>query len=140
MNNIYAAPEASLKDNDQSIHAGGNIEDAIQGNIDISMLGIMGQAWGQLKGFKFTCHIAILLYMAVGFIASFVSGFINIGLAIIITDPIVLLIASAILQIAITFATMPIFIGIHLLGMRHAENRSISATAIFGYFNKISKL
>ncbi len=46
MNDIYATPEADLRDNNQSDRAGGNIEDALAGNIEINMLTTMGEACG----------------------------------------------------------------------------------------------
>ncbi len=49
MSDIYAAPEAELRSDATGERAGGNIDDAIAGNIEIDMLGTLGEARRQLK-------------------------------------------------------------------------------------------
>ena len=47
---------------------------------------------------------------------------------------------GSLIQIVISIAILPVFIGIHILGMRHAESKSTTSTEIFGYFSKIPAL
>ena len=137
MNNVYAAPESELRYETPSDHAGGTIEDAIAGNIEISMTGTMGEAWRNLKGFKLSCHTAFFLYFVISILASLISYPIIFGLMSIGTDQNTAGAVGAVLQIFASIAVMPMFIGIHIMGMRHAESKSVSAVSIFGYFNKI---
>ena len=69
MSDIYATPQADLGNSAASERAGGSIEDAIAGNIEIGMLDTLGEAWRGLKGFKLKCHIALILYLLVFLVA-----------------------------------------------------------------------
>ena len=140
MNDIYAAPEAELRSDTVGNRVGGNIEDAIAGNIEIDMLGTLGEARRQLKGFKTNCLLASLLYFALAMVANFVSFPIIIGLSALGADEASAGIIGSVVQMLVSIAILPVIIGIHILGMRHAENKSTTATAIFGYFNKIPTL
>ncbi len=140
MGNIYAAPKAELRNDAAGARAGGNIEDAIAGNIEISMTGTMGEAWRQLSGFKSTCLLACLLYFALALVTSFISFPIIFGMAALGADQASASLIGSVVQMIISIAIMPVFLGIHILGMRHAEDKPTSSTAIFGYFNKIPVL
>ncbi|MCP4429665.1 MAG: hypothetical protein GY806_01675 [Gammaproteobacteria bacterium] len=140
MSNIYAAPEAELSNNASGERVGGNIEDAIAGNIEISMTATMGDAWRKLKGFKTVCLLASLLYIALAIVANFISFPVIFGLVAIGADETSAGLIGSLLQMIISIAILPVIIGIHILGMRHAENKSTTSTAIFGYFNKIPGL
>ena len=137
MNNVYATPEADLNYTSTSGRAVGSIEDAISGNIEISMTGTMGEAWRNLKGFKMKCHVAFLLYFIIAIAAAFVSAPAIIGLTAIGADLQTATILGSVIQMVASIVVMPMFMGIHIMGMRHAENKSVSAGSIFGYFNKI---
>jgi len=137
MNNVYATPEADLNYTSTSGRAGGSIEDAISGNIEISMTGTMGEAWRSLKGFKMKCHVAFLLYFIIAIGAAFASAPAIIGFTAIGADLQTATILGSVIQMVASIVVMPMFMGIHIMGMRHAENKSVSAGSIFGYFNKI---
>jgi hypothetical protein len=137
MSNVYAAPESELRFETPSDHSGGTIEDATAGNIDISMTATMGEAWRNMKGFKFPCHVAFFLYFIVAIIASLVAYPIISGLMSAGADQNTAGLIGAVVQLFASIAVMPMFIGIHIMGMRHAENKSVSAGSIFGYFDKI---
>jgi len=138
--NPYATPDAELRNTSTTGGAGGNIEDAIAGNIEISMTGTMGEAWRQLKGFKTPCLLAGLLYFALAIVANFISYPIIFGLAAAGVDGTSAGIIGWVIQMAISVVILPVFVGIHILGMRHAEQKSTTATAIFGYFNRVPTL
>ena len=140
MGNIYAAPEAELRDNASGQRTGGNIEDAIAGNIDINMTATMADAWRQLKGFKTVCLLASLLYIALAIVANFISFPVIFGLMAIGADESSAGLIGSLLQMIISIAILPVIIGIHILGMRHAENKSTTSTSIFAYFSKIPGL
>jgi uncharacterized membrane protein len=137
MSNVYATPEADLSYSNASDRAGGSIEDAIAGNIDISMLGTMGEAWRNLKGFKMKCHVAFLLYFIVAILAAFISLPIILGMTAIGADVNTATIVGSAVQMVASLAIVTMFMGIHIMGMRHAENKSVAAGSIFRYFNKV---
>jgi uncharacterized membrane protein len=137
MSNVYATPEADLSYSNASDRAGGSIEDAIAGNIDISMLGTMGEAWRNLKGFKMKCHVAFLLYFIVAILAAFISLPIIFGMTAIGADVNTATIVGSAVQMVASLAIVTMFMGIHIMGMRHAENKSVAAGSIFRYFNKV---
>ena len=137
MSNVYATPEADLSYLTSSDRAGGSVEDAIAGNIEISMTGTMGEAWRNLKGFKLKCHVAFLFYFIIAIVASFVSMPVIIGFTAAGADAQSAALLGWLIQMIASIAVMPMFIGIHIMGMRHAENKSVSAGSIFAYFNKI---
>lgn len=134
--NPYATPGADLRDTSIAGCVGGNIEDAIAGNIEISMTGTMREAWRQLKGFKTNCLLACLLYFALAIVANFISFPVIIGLEAVGADEASTGIIGSVIQMLTSIVILPVFIGIHILGMRHAEQKPITATAIFGYFNR----
>ena len=137
MSNVYAAPESELRFETPSDHSGGTIEDATAGNIEISMTATMGEAWRNMKGFKFSCHVAFFLYFIVAIITSLVAYPIIFGLMSAGAEQNTAGLIGAVVQLFASIAVMPMFIGIHIMGMRHAENKSVSAGSIFGYFDKI---
>ncbi len=140
MSNIYTAPEAELRNDTLGNRVGGNIEDAIAGNIDISMNATLGEAWRQLKGFKATCLLACLLYVALVLVTNFINFPIIIGLSALGADQASAGLIGTVIQLLASIAIMPVFLGIHILGMRHAAEKSTFSTAIFAYFNKIPAL
>jgi len=140
MSDIYAAPEAELRNDAMGDRSGGNIDDAIAGNIEIDMLGTLGEARRQLKGFKTPCLLACLLYFALAIVANFVSFPIIIGFTAFGADEATAGIIGTVVQMIVSIVILPVIIGIHILGMRHAENRSVTATGIFGHFNTIPRL
>jgi len=136
MENVYATPEADLNYSTTSDRAGGSVEDAIAGNIEISMTGTMGEAWRNVKGFKLKCLVAFLLYFIVAIVVGFISLPVIFGLTAIGADVNTASIVGSAIQMVASLAIMTMFMGIHIMGMRHAQNKSVSAGSIFGYFNR----
>jgi hypothetical protein len=137
MNNVYAAPESDLRDQTSSDHRGGSVEEAIAGNIEISMTATMGEAWRSLKGFKLPCLVAFFLYFIIAIFASFISAPIIFGLIAVGVDQAIAGIIGSAIQMVTSIVIMPMFMGIHIMGMRHAENKSVSAGSIFNYFGRV---
>jgi len=135
--NPYMTPDASLDFESPSDHAGGTIEDAIAGNIEISMIATMGQAWREKKGFKTPCLLAFLLYMVAATITSMIGYPVIFGLMSTGADVNTAGVIGSLVQMIGSIAIMPMFLGIHIMGMRHAEGKSISVGSIFSYFNRM---
>ncbi|MEM7564618.1 MAG: hypothetical protein AAF353_16450 [Pseudomonadota bacterium] len=137
---IYAAPEADLSHSGGGDRAGGNVEDAIAGNIQINMLETLGEAWRGMKGFKLKCHIALLLYFLVFIGVGILFGiFIGI-LAATGADESVIAILSIVVQLVITVIALPMGIAVMIMAMRHQHQRSVSAGEIFRHFGSTIKL
>lgn len=137
MGDIYATPESDLAQNIQCERSGGNIDDAIAGNIDISMLGTLGEAWRDLKGFKLKCHIATAIWFVVYLLAAFISVPIIIGLAAFGADKNTASIIASLLQSVAIAATMPMIAGITIMGIRHGQKKTVSSGSVFHYLNRI---
>jgi len=136
MENVYAAPEADLRDPTSSYRTGGSIDDAIAGNIEIGMIATMGEAWRNVKGFKTSCLVAFILYFVIAMFASFISTPIIFGLLAVGADEATATLIGGVVQMVTSIVIMPMFMGIHIMGMRHAENKSVSAGSIFNYFGR----
>jgi hypothetical protein len=134
MNDIYAAPEADLSVAPEGNRAGGSVEDAIAGNIEISMLGSLGEAWRVLKGFKLKCHIASVLWFIVYVIAALLAIPIALLLVNLGADEATAGIISSIVQVVAISATMPMMVGIMIMGIRHLQGKPVSVGSIFSYF------
>jgi hypothetical protein len=140
MNNIYSTPQSDLDNTSSSERIGGSPEQAVAGSIEISMTGTLGEAWKNLKGFKTLCHISFLLYFIAAIIAALLVIPIGIGLVALGVDKDTAAFIAQLLQIVATIATMPMFLAIHIMGIRHAANKPSSASAVFQYFHKIPAL
>ena len=140
MSDIYATPEADLGRQANGERDGGNIEDAIAGNIEIGMLETMGEAWRGMKGFKLKCHIALTIYFLAYFGAMLLSIPIALGMAATGADPDTAGIIAWLVQMIAVVATMPLVFGVMIMGMRHYLGKSVSAGSIFDYFGSIPSL
>ncbi len=140
MSDIYATPEAELEQDDFGDRAGGNIDDAVEGNFKVSMTGSLGDAWRGLKGFKFTCILAFALYFLVmilvmAFFTAITSIFTSTG-----ADQSVQVLLNFGLQIVVTTVGVPMWIAIMIMGIRHAEGKSVSCGEIFKHFSTVGSL
>jgi hypothetical protein len=137
MSDIYATPESDLAQVSRSEHGGGNIEDAIAGNIEVRMLETFGEAWRGLKGFKLKCLIATLLWFVIYMIAAFINMPILMGLMALGADEATATIISGVIQFLAVTATMPMMVGITIMGIRHTQGKSVSSGLIFNYFHRV---
>ena len=136
MGDIYATPESDVVQRSASDRAGGNIEDAIDGKIDVAMFEILGEAWRGLKGFKLKCHIATLIWFVIYLVAVLISLPIIFGLSALGADENSASIIASLLQVIAIAATMPMMVGITIMGIRHSQGKSVSAGSIFNYFHR----
>jgi len=137
MSDIYATPESDLALKIRSERGGGNIEDAIAGNIEVGMLQMLGEAWRDLKGFKLKCHIATVLWFVVYIVAVLISIPVVIGLSAAGADEGSAAIIASLVQVVAIAATMPMIVGITIMGIRHAQGKTVSAGTVFSYFHRI---
>jgi hypothetical protein len=134
MGDIYATPESDVVQPGRSVRGGGNIEDAIEGNIEVGMFAILGEAWRGLKGFKLKCHIATAIWFVVYLVAVAISFPVTFALSALGADEGSASIIGLLMQFIAIGATMPMMVGITIMGIRHSQGKSVSAGSIFNYF------
>jgi hypothetical protein len=137
MVDIYATPASDVVQRTASVRGGGNVEDAIDGKIDVAMLETLGEAWRGLKGFKLKCHIATAIWFVVYLVAVMLSLPILFGLVALDVSEDTASIISSLLQVIAIAATMPMMVGITIMGIRHSQDKSVSAGSIFNYFHRV---
>ncbi|MCP4471584.1 MAG: hypothetical protein GY815_13035 [Gammaproteobacteria bacterium] len=137
MGDIYAAPESGVVQINRGESAGGNVDDAIAGNIEVNMLETLGDAWRGLKGFKLKCLIASLIWFVAYVVVSMVSYPVTRGIMLMGADAMSASIISVIVQSAVVAAVMPMWVGICIMGIRHSQGKSVSSGCIFEYFHRI---
>jgi len=137
MDNIYAAPEADLAQGRSSERKGGNVEDAIAGNIEVNMLETLGEAWRDLRGFKLKCHIASAIWFVVYLVALLISIPVLMGLQAIGADGEIATIIASLVQLIAVAVTLPMMIGIMIMGIRHSQRKTVSAGSVFNYFHRV---
>ncbi len=137
MSDIYATPEADLGVRPSGDRSGGNIEDAIAGNIDIGMFDTLGEAWRGMRGFKLKCHIATVLWFIAYLVAALISIPLMIGIMALGADEITASLLSSLLQMVAIAATMPILGAITIMAIRHSQGKTVSAAIVFNYFHRI---
>ena len=136
MGDIYATPESNVVQPGRSERGGGNIEDAIEGNIEVGMIAILGEAWRGLKGFKLKCHIATAIWFVVYLVAVAISFPVAYALGALGADEGSASIIGLLAQFIAIAATMPMVVGITIMGIRHSQGKSVSAGSIFNYFHR----
>ena len=140
MSDIYATPGADLSQDVSDDRIGGNIDDAISGNFQVKMLETLGEAWRQLKGFKLKCHIALALYFLVIMGIAIVFGFGVAALAMGGMDPNAVVVLNIAFQLLITMIALPMSIAVMIMGIRHAQNKLVSAGEVFRHFGTMGNL
>lgn len=136
MDDIYATPESDLAQNRSSEHTGGKVEDAIAGKIEVSMLGTLGEAWRDLRGFKLKCHIATAIWFAVYLVALLISIPVVFGLVAMGADENSASIIASLVQLIAIAVTMPMMVGITVMGIRHSQRKSVSPGLVLSYFHR----
>ncbi len=136
MDDIYATPESDLAQSHPSARGGGNIEDAIAGNIEVNMLETLGEAWRDLKGFKLKCHIATAIWFAVYLVALLISIPVVFGLEAMGADENSASIVASLVQLIAIAVTMPMMVGITIMGIRHSQRKSVSPGSVLNYFHR----
>ncbi|MCP4332567.1 MAG: hypothetical protein GY785_07900 [Gammaproteobacteria bacterium] len=136
MDDIYSTPESDLAQSHPSVHGGGNVEDAIAGNIEVNMLETLGEAWRDLKGFKLKCHIATIIWFAVYLVALVISIPVVFGLEAMGADENSAAMVASLVQLIAIAVTMPMMVGITIMGIRHSQRKPISAGSVLNYFHR----
>ena len=138
MSDIYATPEAELGQQTTGQRAGGNVDDAIAGNIELRIFATLGEAWGQLKGFKLKCILALMIMFFVVFVAMaiaisiFATAF---GLEF-AADPVTGFALEIVIQVVFAAAMFPLMVGVMIMGLKHLTQNEVSVGEIFRHYGR----
>jgi hypothetical protein len=127
-------PPAPGADAVRPVASEGSLEKAINGEYDFEIGDVMSEAWRLTAGFKGTfwgaAIVAYFLMIAVFLIAQFVSTLVagsDGGFVL-----------SIVVNLLITAAVAPLFLGLLLLGIRRASGQDVSFGVVFGQFDKLA--
>jgi hypothetical protein len=129
--NPYAPPIARVeRDEAAPIGASGSLEDAVAGNYEFTIGGVMTEAWALVPGFKGSFWGALgliyLVFIVFGVVFAIATG--DIGGP----PSIWLQILNGLLGIIMS----PLFVGLMALGVRRACGLPVSFSMVFGYIHK----
>lgn len=136
MGDIYATPESDVVSRPRSERAGGNVDDAIDGNIDVAILETLGEAWRDLKGFKLKCHVASLIWFGIYLLALLISVPIIFAVTAMGANESSALTIGYVVQFVAVASTLPMMVGITIMGIRHSQGKAVSAGSVLNYFHR----
>lgn len=139
MTDIYKAPDANLNDY-QAGDGSGSLEKGIAGDYEFSIGDIMSEAWKKTSGRKGTMNLAFFLYFLVVIPIMIVAQLVVEPVIVNYPDPAIVITLAVVQQMLINLITLPIGVGLFMLGLRASTGVPIEATSIFGYFNKAFSL
>ena len=135
MNDIYQAPQTELTES-SPVGDYGSVEKGVAGDYEFSVEGTLREAWEKTDGNKGTVWVAMLIYIAIYFVASLVVGLVSIPLASAFGE----VAAQFIAQIPLMIVIAPIAAGLMMLGVKLAVGRSAEPTSILSYYDKVVPL
>lgn len=132
---IYQSPSASLTEQG-STEGYGSLDRAVVGDYELSMGSVLSEAWAKTSGAKWTIHLALVIYMAVyllvGFGIPMIIGFIfgasegSFGYDILVMA----------VSIAAAAISLPMGMGLFMIGLRRSLDAPISANSVMEFFHK----
>lgn len=140
MSDVYKAPESNLVNEDNATGEYGSVENAIKGEYDFSIGGVISEAWALTGGAKWPVFLAFVFYfiVAAGYMAVMVAAMMGAGAAS--EDPAAAIVIQLVLQIGMYLVVLPLVFGIMILGIKRAVGAPMSPSSIFGYYSKTLSL
>lgn len=141
MSDIYLAPQAELLQA-PSTDGYGSVERAVMGDYHFVIGEVLSEAWEKTKGAKWPILLALALYVLVYGAVAFATQFLfaAFGLTVIPAadgSNIGSVMGHNLLQnMVITVVTMPLMMGIFILGLRRAVDAPLSVVSISQYYDK----
>lgn len=132
MTDIYKAPEAELRDKPKDQEYG-SIETALAGEYELKPLEVLKQAWAMLPGLKMPVMMGWLCYILISMAFSGI-GYAALGISFESTSTTPTEVVWSIIE---AIALMPLFVGITMMGVKHACGRQVSLEDGFKYYSKI---
>lgn len=137
MSDIYKTPESELNKK-MPIGKNGSLERGIAGDYEFSIGGILSESWEKTAGAKGTLNLAGFFYFLVA-IAVMVVIQVVVG-SYTSTNPEAspgqVMAISMSLQLLSSMITMPVVMGLFLLGLRRAVGVPIESASVFSHFGK----
>jgi hypothetical protein len=138
MSDIYASPAADL-DNVHYDDAYGSLERGIAGDYQFSIGDTISEAWERTRGAKLTFNLAFLLYFVIYAVIVGITTFALGGLVTMNpgeTPGAGFFLGSLLQQLIVVSLTMPLGLGLFLLGLRRAVDAPISPMRILGHYDR----
>jgi hypothetical protein len=138
MSDIYASPAADL-DNARYDDEQGSLARGIAGDYQLSVGDIISEAWERTRGAKLTLNLAFLLYIVIYAVIMGITTFALGGLVTMNpgeTPGAGFFLGSLLQQLIVVSLTMPLGLGVFLLGLRRAVDAPISPTRILGHYDR----
>lgn len=141
MTDVYKTPESDLIEA-KSLEGYGSLERGIAGQFEFSIGAIIREAWEKTSGAKGRIWLALLLYIVVAAIVGAVVPFLLklVGLP---TQPVpgeafsaILLVGIIVSQLIIMVVTMPMGVGLFMIGLKTAVGAPVTPTEILNYYHK----
>ncbi|AZZ90305.1 hypothetical protein EUZ85_06060 [Hahella sp. KA22] len=134
MSDVYSTPQSNLTPERSGDRRWGSLEDGVNGNYHFRVGELISEAWERTSGAKLTMILAGIVYFAVMFGVSLVMGFV---VGIVGPDSGGAAIVFAILnQIVITAVSLPLGMGLFMLGLKRSVDAPLNVGEVFNYFNK----
>jgi len=140
MSDIYQTPQSSLEKETYTEDNFGSIERGIKGDYEFSISDVLSEAWQKTAGAKGTFWLAFLIYIAISIGLSLVSQLILTAVAMSIHDEVTIAILSIIEQLVMNLVSMPVGVGIVILGIRRSADAPIQAGSIMGHYASMWRL
>lgn len=125
----YQPPSAELEEEPDSVE-GGNLDDAIQGNYEFSIMEVLREAWERTRGLKGAVWVATLALWGISILAGVLE---RAALMTLGSQPVGIVLAYG-LQFGVTILSYPITAGIAMLGIYRAVDRDVMGNMAFSYF------
>lgn len=106
--------------------AGGSIDRALAGEARWSINDVLGEAWEKQNGMKLSFWLAMIMYMIIIGVLSYVLELVLGAEAI----------GAVVAQVVIGLVSYPMVAGFAMMGVKRAAGQPISATMIFDYYGR----
>jgi uncharacterized membrane protein len=118
-----------------------SLENGIAGNYQFDIASVLSEAWQKTEGAKLTIILAALAYTGVAVAASFVIGMIF-GMLGLGGEPKSVggVVAMLLQQLVIMAITLPLIMGMFMMGLKRSVDQPITVGMIFGYYDKTVNL
>ncbi len=119
----------------------GSLETGISGQYQFAVGDVLQEAWTRTAGAKLTIILALLAYMGVVIVASLIVGFVFGMLGLGDNPESAGGVMSAIVQQLVLMAiTLPLGMGLFMLGLKRSVDQPLAVGTIFDYFGKVVPL
>ena len=138
MTDVYASPQSDLNV-PPTITAYGSVEKGLAGQYDFRIGEIISEAWQKTNGVKGSFLLAFVIYFAIAIAIGAVFGLLSLGLYGVWSPEQAghfHLGFFLVKQLVTLLITLPLAMGLFMMGVRRAVDAPVQATMIFRYYGK----